>query len=125
MTTEIDYTAVADSYLAAWNEADADKRAALLEDAFTADATYTDPLAAVAGRADIGAVIGAAREQFAGLVFSLGGAVDGHHDIARFQWHLGPQGGEALAIGFDVVVLDEDGRIKAVHGFLDKVPGGA
>ena len=28
-------------------------------------------------------------------------------------------------IGFDVVVLSEDGRIASVHGFLDKVPAAA
>jgi hypothetical protein len=28
-------------------------------------------------------------------------------------------------IGFDVVVLDGDGKIASVHGFLDKVPAAA
>ena len=27
-------------------------------------------------------------------------------------------------VGFDVAVFGEDGRIRAVHGFLDKVPAG-
>ena len=31
-------------------------------------------------------------------------------------------GGESLAIGFDVAVTEEDGRIRSVVGFLDKVP---
>jgi hypothetical protein len=29
---------------------------------------------------------------------------------------------EPLVVGFDVAVLTEDGRIAAIHGFLDKVP---
>ena len=28
-------------------------------------------------------------------------------------------------IGFDVAVLNEDGQIRAVHGFPDKVPAAA
>ncbi|HSA48656.1 MAG TPA: nuclear transport factor 2 family protein, partial [Yinghuangia sp.] len=84
----------------------------------------TDPLAAVTGRDAIDMVVGAVRGEFPGLVFTLAGAVDGHHDLVRFTWHLGPAGGEPLAIGFDVAVLADDGRIRAVHGFLDKVPSG-
>lgn len=51
--------------------------------------------------------------------------MDANHDQARFTWHLGPAGGEPVVIGFDVVVLSEDGRIASVHGFLDKVPAAA
>ncbi|MCW2860664.1 MAG: hypothetical protein JWP48_2372 [Actinoallomurus sp.] len=40
----------------------------------------------------------------------------------RFWWELGPQGGEAVVVGFDVAVIAQDGRIQVVHGFLDKVP---
>jgi hypothetical protein len=48
--------------------------------------------------------------------------VDANHNQARFTWHLGPAGGEPVVIGFDVVVLAPDGRLAAVHGFLDQVP---
>ncbi|WTW97906.1 nuclear transport factor 2 family protein [Streptomycetaceae bacterium NBC_01309] len=122
MTTAIDHTAIAENYLAAWNATDAAERRAWVEAVYAADATYTDPLAAVAGHDGIDGIIGAVQGQFPGLVFTLGGPVDGHHDIVRFQWHLGPEGGEALVVGFDVVVVGADGRIKAVQGFLDKVP---
>ncbi|MFF7635769.1 nuclear transport factor 2 family protein [Kitasatospora sp. NPDC008050] len=110
-------------YLAIWNEADADKRAAAIAGLFTADAPYIDPLAAVAGHEGIAAVITGARDQFKGLSFELHGAVDTHHNIARFQWGLVTEAGaEPIAIGFDVAVTDEDGRIKGVYGFLDKLP---
>ena len=57
------------------------------------------------------------------FVFTLGGAVDAHHDQARFSWHLGPAGAaEPVVIGFDVAVVEQD-RIGSVYGFLDKVPG--
>jgi len=60
-----------------------------------------------------------------GHVFRLAdGGVDAHHNIARFSWELVPAtGGESLAVGFDVAVLEDDGRIASVLGFLDKAPG--
>ena len=60
--------------------------------------------------------------QFPGFVFTAGAPVDGHHNQARFGWGLGPEGAEPVIEGFDVVVLDESGRIDTVLGFLDKVP---
>ncbi|MFI9557201.1 nuclear transport factor 2 family protein [Nonomuraea endophytica] len=120
-----DITELVQRYLAAWNQTDAEARRAELAKVFADDAVYTDPLVSVRGRDDLDATIAAVQGQFGGLVFSLGGAVDTHHDIARFTWHLGPEGAEPLAIGFDVAVIGEDGRITQVLGFLDKVPGGA
>ncbi|MFF5262582.1 nuclear transport factor 2 family protein [Actinomadura viridis] len=109
-------------YLATWNERDADARRAAIDEVWAEDARYVDPLAVAEGRAAIDATIGAVQEQFPGLVFRLAGEVDAHHDLARFTWELGPEGGEALVIGFDVAVLSGDGRFSTVHGFLDKVP---
>ncbi|PXY22385.1 nuclear transport factor 2 family protein [Prauserella muralis] len=117
-----DYTALAERYIEIWNTTDADKRRALVERLFTPDATFTDPVGSVSGWAGIDEFVGGAQAQFAGLSFRLGGAVDGHHDLARFHWHLGPEGMEPLAIGFDVIVAEGDDRISSVYGFLDKVP---
>jgi hypothetical protein len=115
---------IVERYLAAWNETDAVKRRSLVDGLWAADASYTDPLADAHGRAEIDGLIGAVQQQFPGFVFTLGGAVDAHHDQARFSWHLGPAGAaEPVVIGFDVAVLDRDGQIRSVYGFLDKVPG--
>jgi hypothetical protein len=116
---------IVDKYIAAWNETDPQRRRALIEHLWAADGSYTDPLADVRGRAEIDAVIAAAQQQFAGLVFSLGGPVDANHNQARFTWHLGPAGGEPVVIGFDVAVVNGDGQLSSVHGFLDKVPAAA
>lgn len=117
---------IAERYIALWNEADTDKRAAAIAELFTADAPYTDPLAAVEGHEGIAAVIDGVRAQFSGYSLELVGPVDGHHHIARFQWGLFAEpGAEPVVIGFDVVVVDDEGRVTAVHGFLDKVPAGA
>ncbi len=109
-------------YLKTWNETDPLRRRALIEDVYAERATYTDPMIAAQGWETIDATIVAVQSMFPGHVFTLAGEVDTHHDIARFQWHLAEPGAdEPLVIGFDVAVLDE-GRIRNVHGFLDKVP---
>jgi hypothetical protein len=52
--------------------------------------------------------------------------VDGHHDTARFSWELVNEAdGSAPVAGSDVITLDAEGRIRAVLGFLDRVPAGA
>jgi hypothetical protein len=114
---------IIERYLAAWNETDATKRRSLVDEVWAPDGSYTDPLADVRGREAIDGLIGAVQQQFPGFVFTLGGAVDAHHDQARFSWHLGPAGAaEPVVIGFDVAVVEQD-RIGSVYGFLDKVPG--
>ena len=113
-------------YFEAWNAAEPEELAKAVAAAWAADGSYTDPLADVSGHEGIAAVITAAREQFPGFSFRPTGAVDGHHDTARFGWELVSEAdGSAPVAGFDVITLDADGRIRAVLGFLDRVPAGA
>ncbi|AIV38042.1 nuclear transport factor 2 family protein [Streptomyces sp. CCM_MD2014] len=112
-------------YFEAWNAApDAVTKAVAA--AWTEDGGYTDPLADVRGHEQIAAVVAAAHEQFPGFSFRLSGAVDGHHDTARFSWELVSEAdGSAPVAGFDVITLDGEDRIRSVFGFLDRVPEGA
>jgi hypothetical protein len=105
-------------YLETWNETDQVLRRKAIDELWAQDGVYTDPIATAEGRDQIDATIAAVQGQFPGLSFTLAGPVDAHHDIARFTWSLGDE----LVIGFDVLVLDADGRISKVLGFLDKVP---
>ncbi|MDA1358832.1 nuclear transport factor 2 family protein [Glycomyces luteolus] len=117
-----DFNAIAAAYIEAFNATGAVERKRLVSDVFTPEVAYTDPMAAVAGHGGIEAFIAGAHQQFPGWVFTLVGPVDGHGRQARFAWGLGPEGAEPPVVGFDVVVLDDDGRIAQVLGFLDKVP---
>ncbi|MFG2806719.1 nuclear transport factor 2 family protein [Streptomyces massasporeus] len=113
-------------YFEAWNAEDPAARAKAVAAAWAEDGRYTDPLADVRGHEGIAAVIAAAREQFPGFAFRLTGVVDGHHDIARFSWELvSTADGSAPVAGSDVITLDGQDRIRAVLGFLDRVPAGA
>jgi hypothetical protein len=118
-----DPTTIAQTYLRAWNETDGARRAGLVADTWTPDATYADPLASVAGSAQVAQLIGGVHARFPGFRFALRGTPDGHGEHVRFSWSLGPAGAEAPIEGSDVVSL-RDGRIHRVVGFLDKVPAG-
>lgn len=120
----IEYEEVVASYLRTWNERDPVARRSLLEAGWEPDATYVDPLAEVCGHDGIDAAVTGAQEAFDEYSFRLIGAVDGHHTQCRFSWELGPEGQDAPVAGFDVLHLGPDGRIRAVLGFLDRLPAG-
>jgi SnoaL-like domain len=109
-------------YLACWNETDPEARRALIDEYWSDEPSYIDPLVAATGRAELDATIAAAQAQFPGFVFTAASSVDAHHEVARFSWGLGPQGAEPVVIGSDVVVTGPDGRFESVIGFLDRVP---
>lgn len=115
-----DTTQIVDTYISAWNEADAARRAALVARAWADGGTYLDPLAQGAGHAEIAGLIGAVQAQYPGTTFRLVAAPDAHHDRVRFTWQLVPGGGgPALATGYDFATLAADGRLQDVTGFLE------
>ena len=120
------YESAVARYFEAWNAREPEARTKAVAAAWAVGGGYTDPLADVVGHDGIAAVIAAAHEQFPGFAFRLTGAVDGHHDTARFSWELVSEAdGSAPVAGSDVITLAGDGRIRSVHGFLDRVPAGA
>lgn len=120
-TPHVTPLAVAERYIETWNEADPVRRKALIDRHWTPDATYVDPMASVAGAAEIDGLIGAVQARFPGFRFSLAGAPNGFGDHVRFSWRLGPEGQEAPIEGSDVVMTFQE-RIACVIGFLDRIP---
>ncbi|MFJ4835332.1 nuclear transport factor 2 family protein [Streptomyces sp. NPDC088747] len=117
------YESAVTRYFEAWNAGERDALAKAVAAAWAVDGGYTDPLAEVRGHEQLAAVIAAAHARFPGFAFRLAGPVDGHHDIARFGWELVDEAdGSAPVAGFDVITLDDEDRIRSVHGFLDRVP---
>ncbi|HET7407052.1 MAG TPA: nuclear transport factor 2 family protein [Mycobacteriales bacterium] len=117
-----DYQRIAADYLNAWNAPDDASCEERVRALFSESVSYVDPLVDVQGHDELAATIGAVRSQFPDFAFRLSGQVDGHHRQLRFAWELGPTGAPAPVAGFDVAVLDDDGRIQQVRGFLDRVP---
>lgn len=116
--------AIAEHYIAVWNETDPARREALLAEQWSEHATYVDPLMRGNGRREISALIDGVQQRFPGFRFALDGRVDGYGEHIRFAWTLGPQSEPDMIKGTDYVVV-EAGRLKSVTGFLDKVPASA
>ena len=114
--------ALVDSYIAAWNATVAEERAALVACTWTPRASYVNPMMAGDGHAGIDAMIAGCQARFPGFRFTRRGALDAHGEHLRFSWDLAPEGGKPVAGGTDYVVI-EDGRMRAVTGFLDFSPG--
>ncbi|WP_019057129.1 nuclear transport factor 2 family protein [Streptomyces prunicolor] len=127
MSVNIDrYESAVARYFEAWNAGEPEALAKAVAAAWSVEGTYSDPLASVTGHTEIAGLIAGAHAQFPGFAFRPLGAVDGHHDTARFAWELVSEAdGSAPVAGFDVITLDRDGRIRSVLGFLDRVPAGA
>jgi hypothetical protein len=116
---------IAARYIECWNERDGERRRTLLAALWTSDATYRDPMMRGEGRDGIGALIEGVQARFPEFRFALKGRADGHADRLRFSWGLGPAGSEAVVEGTDFAELAPDERLRAVTGFLDRVPPGA
>ena len=117
-----DPKAIAESYIALWNETDPAVRKQLLARYWAEGATYVDPLMAGSGTGEIETLIEGVQQRFPNFSFNLIGKPDGYGDRVRFSWSLGPGDYvEAPIEGTDFAVL-KDGRIASVTGFLDKVP---
>lgn len=112
---------IAEDYIAAWNETDADRRRTLIQRTWSDDAVYVDALMAGRGHAEVDALIAGVQQRFPQFRFSLIGKPDGFGDKVRFSWALGPAGADAPIKGTDFVQV-EQGRLKSVTGFLDQVP---
>lgn len=109
--------AAIDAYVAAWNETDDAKRAALLAAGTGADLWYRDPMLEADSRDAFAAVLGAVQQQLPGHVLTRTSEVDAHHDLVRFNWALAVPGEAPTFAGVDIVKFDDEDRLHRIIGF--------
>lgn len=109
-------------YEAAWNEADAERRAALLEACCAETASYTAPNVAAPTRDALSEEIGQLHAALPGASLQVVTGLDAHHDRVRFQWRLydgsGAQQGEGTSFG----MIGADGSIESISAFFGPFP---
>ncbi len=115
--------AIADTYVATWNETDPARRRAGIAVAWAGAGTYRDPVMASDGPAGIDAMLAGVQAKFPGFVLKRTSKVDAHNGALRFTWSLGPAAGPTVVEGVDFCTLAPDGRLASVVGFIDKMPG--
>lgn len=102
-----------------FNERDANKRIAAIQQLFSAEPTMYEPEGVVTGQAAISDVAGALLEQFGpDFSFVAQGVAVGHHGMAYLRWHAGPKEGPVVVTGADVAEV-VDGKIVRLWVLLD------
>jgi SnoaL-like domain len=117
-----DVRRIVDTYLAAWNEQDGQARAQLIQQAWTREGRYVDPMLAAEGHAAISEMVAAVHSKFPGHVFRRTSGIDAHNGQVRFGWELAAPDGAITVAGLDVGELGADGRLTRITGFFGALP---
>ena len=112
-----------DRYINIWNEPDAGARRCTIRDLWQEDARHLARTLEAFGHAGIETRVATTYEKWVkenGNIFRLRDGVDGHHGTVKLRWEMLPaQGGEVISIGFDFLVLGDDGRIRTGYQFIE------
>ena len=116
-----DITFTVDTYLAMWNEEDAARRRRYIEQAWTQDGSYLDPLLEADGHAALSEMVSAVHGRYPGHRFRRTSAIDAHHDQVRFGWELAAPDGAVTVAGVDIGTVAADGRLRSITGFFGEL----
>jgi hypothetical protein len=111
-----------DTLFTMWNEQDPDRRATLVKNVWADDGQLVDPPLEGTGHAGISDMVAAVQSQFPGHTFRRTTGIDTHHDTLRYGWELVGPDGAVVAVGLDVGVIGDDGRLRRINGFLGPLP---
>src|SRR5476651_2697455 len=112
-----------DRYLNIWNEPDDECRRETVRALWQEDAHHLARTLEAVGHDGIEIRVRNAYEKWVkdkGCVFRLRDGVDGHHGTIKLRWEMLPAtGGDVISIGFDFLVLGDDGRIRTGYQFIE------
>jgi SnoaL-like domain len=100
--------------LAVFNERDPQRRASAIESTYSEDVRWTDDEGTTVGREALEAKAIALQSQLHGLAFTKASPVYETHGFGYLAWKLGPDGGDAVASGFDAAIV-RDGLISDLY----------
>ena len=115
-------TEVVTQYMAAWNEADATVRQALLEQCWSDGGVYVDPKVSLAGRDALARHIAAVQAGRPGARLEFMSGIDVHHHVVRFLWRLVRADGTCGDTSIDFGEVGADGRLSKIVGFFGAAP---
>jgi hypothetical protein len=113
-------------YVAMWHEPDPQQRRAIVAELWADDAENCSRKFAIRGLDAIVARVTRAHDEWVaqkGFVFRPAGNTDALDGVVKFLWEMVPRnGGPREALGLDVFLLQEDGRIRALYQFAEPPP---
>ncbi|WP_250002880.1 nuclear transport factor 2 family protein [Actinoplanes sp. M2I2] len=104
--------------LGVFAERDPGRRAAVIEELYAEDVTFSDPDEVVVGRDALNEKAQRLLDQAPEFVFTPAGEVRVSGNLAMLAWHLGPAGQPPVASGMDISII-ENGRIAHLYTLLD------
>ena len=116
-----DVQALADSYVAAWNETSADRRRAAIAALWAPERRHEAGSRSAPGFGALGRLIAAPREGRAGEEGLRLRAVQNaqrRRDVVTFRWEMMLGDSVVLASGIEFLVVDEEGRILSDLPFV-------
>jgi hypothetical protein len=132
-----DATDLADRYVAVWNEPDHDRRRAAVHALWSDDAIHTlvppqemrDRAAELGVAVDLEARghdsleerVARAHDEFVargGYLFRPAGEAQRLRDLVKLRWEM-VQGDEVAVAGLQILLLDDDGRIRRDYQFVE------
>jgi hypothetical protein len=94
--------------LRVFNERDAGRRAWAIETTYAPDVRWSDDEGTTVGREALEAKAKSLQSRMHGLVFTKASPVHQTRGFGYLAWKLGPEGGDAVATGFDAAVVRDD-----------------
>lgn len=106
--------------LAVWNSNDAAEQRALVDAAMEHNVHFVDPNHNIIGREAFLKMVGIVQKQIPGAVYSRASNIDTQNNFCRYHWaiHMNEQ---LLTPGFDVVEVNDAGKIVKVIGFFQEL----
>jgi uncharacterized protein YndB with AHSA1/START domain len=105
------------TYFRAWNEPDGARRAELLEQCCTADASFRDAMSFVQGREELSELIGVAQIAGQGARLEPDGTLQHCKGVVTFGWKIVGPSDWLLARGVNFGELTATGKLRNIVGF--------
>lgn len=117
-----DLATTIDTYIEAYSEADAARRADLISRVWAPDGALVDPPLDAIGHDGISNMAATVQEHYPGHRFRRTSGIDAHHGYARYGWELVAPDGSVALTGLDIAEVCDNGRLRRVVGFLGELP---
>ena len=106
-----------DAFLSAWNEKDAPRRLAILEDCATEDVLFRDAFSCTSGRDDLASQLAAVQTFMPGMTLRREGDVSQCQGTAVAGWIAKAEDGAIRGQGKNVYEFSPEGKIRQATGF--------
>ena len=101
-----------------FGERDPQKRLAAMHETYASDITFYEPDNIVTGFDAISDLVESLLSKAPDWVFKPADKIWVNHDMVTLEWGFGPEGGEAVVKGNDLMIINSEGKVKAMYTMI-------